>query len=75
MSVEALILQMQVDRLNADYCAALDEKRFDDWPEFFLEDGCRGQIGDGHQHMIELELRCGSHGQAAPSSSRSASMT
>jgi salicylate 5-hydroxylase small subunit len=37
--VEALLLQMQVDRLNADYCAALDEKRFDDWPEFFLEDG------------------------------------
>lgn len=39
MSVDALLLQMQVDRLNADYCAALDEKRFDDWPEFFLEDG------------------------------------
>src|SRR6478735_2676496 len=34
-----LLLQMQVDRLNADYCAALDEKRFDDWPEFFVEDG------------------------------------
>lgn len=36
---EALMLQMQVDRLNADYGAALDEKRFDDWPEFFVEDG------------------------------------
>ena len=36
---EALLLQMQVDRLNADYAAALDEKRFDDWPEFFVEDG------------------------------------
>ena len=35
----ALLLQLQVDRLNADYCAALDEKRFDDWPEFFVEDG------------------------------------
>jgi salicylate 5-hydroxylase small subunit len=34
-----LMLQMQVDRLNADYAAALDEKRFDDWPEFFVEDG------------------------------------
>ena len=32
-------LQMQVDRLNADYAAALDEKRFDDWPGFFIEDG------------------------------------
>jgi salicylate 5-hydroxylase small subunit len=37
--VDALVLQMQVDRLNADYGAALDEKRFDDWPEFFLEQG------------------------------------
>ena len=36
---DALLLQMQVDRFNADYCAALDEKRFDDWPEFFVEDG------------------------------------
>jgi salicylate 5-hydroxylase small subunit len=34
-----LLLQLQVDRLNADYAAALDEKRFEDWPEFFVEDG------------------------------------
>ena len=33
------LLQMQVDRLNADYAAALDEKRFEEWPEFFVEDG------------------------------------
>ena len=39
MSVEALLLQMQVDQLNAAYAAALDEKRFDDWPGFFVEDG------------------------------------
>ena len=39
MSVEALMLQMQVDQLNAAYGAALDERRFDDWPDFFLEDG------------------------------------
>ena len=32
-------IQMQVDRLNADYAAALDEKRFEDWPAFFVEDG------------------------------------
>ena len=37
--VAAMLLQQQVDRLNADYCAALDEKRFDDWPQFFVEDG------------------------------------
>jgi salicylate 5-hydroxylase small subunit len=37
--LQRLLLQHQVDQLNADYAAALDEKRFDDWPEFFLEDG------------------------------------
>lgn len=36
---ELLLLQLEVDRLNADYAAALDERRFDDWPEFFLPDG------------------------------------
>ena len=39
-TMERLLLQFQVDQLNADYGAALDDKRFDDWPEFFLEDGC-----------------------------------
>jgi len=38
--MQRLLLQMQVDRLNADYAAALDEKRFEEWPEFFVEDGC-----------------------------------
>jgi salicylate 5-hydroxylase small subunit len=36
---QRLLLQLQVDRLNADYAAALDEKRFEEWPEFFVEDG------------------------------------
>ena len=36
---ERLLLQFQLDQLNADYAAALDDKRFDDWPEFFVEDG------------------------------------
>lgn len=39
MSVQRLMLQLEVDQLNAAYAAALDEKRFGDWPEFFLEDG------------------------------------
>lgn len=34
-----LELQHALDQLNADYAAALDDKRFDDWPEFFSEDG------------------------------------
>ena len=36
---ESLLLQLQIDQLNAAYAAALDERRFDDWPQFFLEDG------------------------------------
>lgn len=38
--MERLLLQFQIDQLYAEYAAALDEKRFDDWPDFFLEDGC-----------------------------------
>jgi salicylate 5-hydroxylase small subunit len=37
--VERLQLQFDIDQLNAAYAAALDEKRFDAWPEFFVEDG------------------------------------
>lgn len=36
---EALILQLEIDQFNARYAAALDDRRFDDWPEFFLPDG------------------------------------
>lgn len=32
-------LHAEINRLNADYAAALDDKRFDDWPGFFTEDG------------------------------------
>ena len=39
MTAPDLVLQWEVDRLNADYAAALDERRFDAWPGFFLEDG------------------------------------
>ncbi|WP_372825582.1 nuclear transport factor 2 family protein [Polaromonas sp.] len=38
-AVESMLLHHQVDQLNAAYAAALDEKRFDDWPLFFIEDG------------------------------------
>ena len=40
MSEATLLLQLEVDRLNADYAAALDERRFDEWPAFFVEEGC-----------------------------------
>ena len=36
---DALMLQLEINALNAAYAAALDERRFDDWPQFFLEDG------------------------------------
>jgi salicylate 5-hydroxylase small subunit len=36
---ERLLLQLEIDQLNAAYAAALDERRFDDWPGFFLADG------------------------------------
>jgi salicylate 5-hydroxylase small subunit len=36
---ERLLLQLEIDQLNAAYAAALDERRFEDWPEFFVDDG------------------------------------
>lgn len=39
IAADRLQLQLEIDQLNADYAAALDEKRFDDWPGFFVEDG------------------------------------
>ena len=34
-----LLLQLEIDQLNAAYAAALDERRFDDWPAFFVPEG------------------------------------
>lgn len=38
-ALATLLLQSEVDRFNAAYAAALDERRFDDWPLLFTEDG------------------------------------
>ncbi|HKB52584.1 MAG TPA: aromatic-ring-hydroxylating dioxygenase subunit beta [Ramlibacter sp.] len=38
-NLERLLLQFEVDQLNAAYAAALDERRFDEWPAFFTEHG------------------------------------
>ncbi|MEO5672364.1 MAG: aromatic-ring-hydroxylating dioxygenase subunit beta [Ramlibacter sp.] len=38
-TLEQLSLHVEIDQLNAAYAAALDEKRFDAWPGFFMEDG------------------------------------
>ena len=37
--LQRLQLQFDIDQLYAAYATALDEKRFDAWPEFFLEEG------------------------------------
>ncbi len=39
ISLDTLVIHHEIDQLNAAYAAALDEKRFDDWPLFFVEDG------------------------------------
>lgn len=39
VTLERLQLQFEVDQLNVAYAAVLDDKRFEAWPEFFLEDG------------------------------------
>ncbi|MFN5349913.1 MAG: aromatic-ring-hydroxylating dioxygenase subunit beta [Polaromonas sp.] len=36
---QSMLLHHQLDQLNAAYAAALDDKRFDEWPLFFTEDG------------------------------------
>ncbi|MDP3618803.1 MAG: aromatic-ring-hydroxylating dioxygenase subunit beta [Ramlibacter sp.] len=38
MNPDALLLAVAIDRFNADYAAALDDKRFEDWPGFFTDD-------------------------------------
>ena len=38
-AIERLLLQFDLDQLYAAYAAALDEKRFEEWPDFFVEDG------------------------------------
>ena len=37
-AMQALLLRSEIDAFNAAYAAALDERRFDEWPLFFLED-------------------------------------
>lgn len=37
-AVQQLLLHHEIDQLNAAYAAALDEKRFDAWPDFFVDD-------------------------------------
>lgn len=36
--LETLKLAHELQTLYADYCACIDERRFEEWPEFFTED-------------------------------------
>ncbi|TFZ04235.1 aromatic-ring-hydroxylating dioxygenase subunit beta [Ramlibacter rhizophilus] len=57
MSQERLMLQLEIDQLNADYAAALDERRFDDWPLFFTEDAhYTVQARENHDRGLPLAL-------------------
>jgi salicylate 5-hydroxylase small subunit len=52
-----LMLRLEVDALNAEYAAALDERRFDAWPEFFLEDGTyKVQARENFERGLPLAL-------------------
>jgi salicylate 5-hydroxylase small subunit len=52
-----LLLQLEIDQLNAAYAAALDEKRFDAWPEFFMEDGSyKVQARENFDRALPLAL-------------------
>ena len=36
---QSMLLHHELDQLNGAYAAALDDKRFDEWPLFFTENG------------------------------------
>jgi len=54
---QRLLLQLEIDQLNAAYCAALDERRFDEWPEFFMEEGrYKVQARENFERNLPLAL-------------------
>lgn len=54
---ERLLLQLEIDQLNAACAAALDERRFDDWPQFFLPEGrYTVQSRENHERGLPLAL-------------------
>jgi salicylate 5-hydroxylase small subunit len=54
---EKLLLQLEVDQFNAAYAAVLDERRFDEWPEFFLPEGrYTVQARENYDRQLPLAL-------------------
>ena len=48
-------LQLEINHLNAQYARALDEKDFDQWPEFFIPEG-RYTVRSRENHERGLPL-------------------
>jgi len=54
---ERLLLESEINRLNADYAAALDDRRFDEWPGFFMDDATyKVQARENHEMKLPLAL-------------------
>ena len=54
---ERLLLQLEINELNAAYAASLDERRFEAWPEFFLDDATyKVQARENHERGLPLAL-------------------
>jgi salicylate 5-hydroxylase small subunit len=54
---EKLLLQLEIDQFNAAYAAVLDERRFDEWPQFFLPEGrYTVQARENHDRQLPLAL-------------------
>lgn len=54
---ERLLLEAEINRLNADYAAVLDDRRFDEWPEFFVDAGTyKVQARENHEMKLPLAL-------------------
>ena len=49
-------LHFELERLNTEYAYALDNERYDDFPEFFVED-CLYRVVPRENHVSVFRLR------------------
>ena len=55
--LDVLLLHHDIDQLNTRYASALDERRFADWPAFFLPDGrYTVRARENHERGLPLAL-------------------
>ena len=51
------VTEAEINRLNAEYAAALDDARYSDWPEFFIDDGMyKLQARENYDNKLPLAL-------------------